>query len=98
MRQSLTIILSAVTAFLISLPGAFQLSPLAGLPLIAVFTLIGARIGYKRRHSDAFFYFTLICSVALLSMIMYASLNARQAASAGEIPNAAPPAPLSSDK
>ena len=78
MRQSLTVILSAVTAFLISLPGAFQLPPVAGLPLIAVFTLIGARIGFKRRHSDGFFYFALVCSVSLLSMIMYASMNAQE--------------------
>lgn len=88
MRQTLTVILSAVTAFLISLPGAFQLSPLAGLPLMAVFTLIGARIGYKRRDSDAFFYFTLICSVALLSMIMYASFNAQQAREGVALPPA----------
>jgi Na+/melibiose symporter-like transporter len=72
------VILSAVTAFLISLPGAFQLNPIAGLPLMAFFTLAGAGIGYKRRNSDGFFYFTLVCSVALLSMIMYASFNARE--------------------
>ncbi len=72
------------------LPGAFQLSPLAGLPLIAVFTLIGARIGYKRRQSDGFLYLTLICSVALLSMIMYASMNASQAARMVSLQSRAP--------
>ncbi len=78
MRQGLTIILSIITGILISLPVAFSFSPLLGLPLIAVFAAAGGLIGYKRRESDSFFYFALLCSIALLTMITYSSFQASQ--------------------
>ena len=78
MRDGLTIILSIFTGILISLPGAFSFNPLFGLPFIVLFGAVGGLIGYKRRQCDAFFYFTLICSIALLSMLIYASMNAQQ--------------------
>ena len=78
MRAGLTIILSAFVGLLISLPGAFMLPPLLGLPFIALFTATGARIGYKRQNSDAFFYFSLVASIALLSLFMYTSFKANE--------------------
>lgn len=70
-----------------------MMSPALGLPLMALFTLSGAGIGYKRRNSDGFFYFTLICSVALLSMIMYASFNAQEAAQQNQAATPSSPQP-----
>jgi hypothetical protein len=77
MRQGLIILLSTINGVLISLPAAFSLSPIYGLPLIGIFAFAGARIGFKRQNSDGFFYFALISSVVLLSMLMYASFNAQ---------------------
>jgi hypothetical protein len=79
MRSGLTIILSIITGILISLPGAFSFSPIIGVPFILLFALVGGLVGYKRRNSDAFFYFTLVCSVTLLTMISLASFKAQQA-------------------
>ena len=63
---------------LISLPALFSLAPPLGIPLTLIFMATGARIGYKRRESDGFFYFTLCCSLALISILLYASRNSHQ--------------------
>jgi hypothetical protein len=78
MRNGLTIILSAFTGILISMPALFSMHPIVGLPICALFGLAGARIGFKRQESDGFFYFTLVCSLILVSVLLYVSLNAQQ--------------------
>lgn len=78
MRNGLSIILSGFTGVLISMPALFSMHPILGLPITALFALAGARIGYKRRESDGFFYFTLLCSVILVTLLLYASFNAQQ--------------------
>jgi hypothetical protein len=78
MRNGLTIILSGFTGVLISMPALFSMHPVIGLPICGLFALAGARIGYKRQESDGFFYFTLVCSLILVSLLLYVSFNAQQ--------------------
>jgi hypothetical protein len=64
-------------AILVLLRGGYlghPLNPLIVFPILIIFTLLGAYVGYKRRKSRVFFYFMLVISM----FICYEFLNVMQ--------------------
>jgi hypothetical protein len=72
LRQSAAIFLSSLLGALIALPLSVDLSPGPQGVLVLVFAVLGLMIGFRRRRSAAFFYFVLL-SVFLLSIILSTS-------------------------
>jgi hypothetical protein len=64
-----SILLSGINGFLFSVPMAFSFDPQVGTLLIVVFTALGLRIGYMKRRSRPFFYFSLFTTLILLSIL-----------------------------
>lgn len=69
LRPALSIALCGFLGVLISLPISLAIHPALGLPLMLVFAIIGGRIGKKHGHSNGFFYFSLLCTLILLSLM-----------------------------
>ena len=63
-------LLGAFVGALIALPLLASTEGLR-LPLFIAFTAAGGLIGYRKRASTLFFYFSLIAVVALASLISY---------------------------
>jgi hypothetical protein len=65
------ILMGAFTGALISLPIAGALGPIPPPAAVLGFTTLGALVGYRRRNSHAFFYFSLFCVMVLSTLISF---------------------------
>ena len=70
------VVLGALMGLLIVLPLTlgFGSSPLRTLSALVIGTLLGGAVGYRRRESRLFLYFSIV-SVALLSGVLVSSLG-----------------------
>ena len=72
-------VLGAITGLLIAIPASSivssqdSLASFASLALILLLTCAGGAVGYRRRASREFFYFTLV-AILVLSALVYDSL------------------------
>ena len=74
-------LLSSLSAALISLPLVLGPQKLPAF-LIAVFALMGALIGYRKRRSVLFFYVCLVTILALSTLISF-KIDSQQIFAAG---------------
>ena len=65
-------IMGTLAGFLIGVPVAINSNGSLGIFALVAATLAGFLTGYRRRHSLAFFYFSLVCVLVLASTV---SLN-----------------------
>jgi hypothetical protein len=63
-----SVALGAMTGFFIAVPIALG-TPSLTLPVLILFTLLGALLGYRKRASRMFLYVSLIASVTLASLV-----------------------------
>lgn len=62
-------VLGGLLGLLISLPLSFQFDPkIVGTAIIIVFTLLGAKIGYKNRENKVFMYIMIVGILVLASL------------------------------
>lgn len=71
--QVSTVILGIMTGYLIGIPAALYLNLQTPL-LLFLFAIGGGLVGYRRRKSRVFFYFALLCVLALSSVIFFYAL------------------------
>ena len=68
-RTIATTALSALNGFLISLPCSALVEGYFSIACMILFTLGGARIGYRKRESTLFFYLSLVSALILISVV-----------------------------
>jgi hypothetical protein len=69
--QASCILMGAFTGALIALPIAGSLGPIPPPVAVVGFSTLGALVGYRRRNSHAFFYFSLFCVMVLSTLISF---------------------------
>lgn len=68
-----SVVLATLTGLLIVLPLAGSGDPTSGVGLGLIGGLAGFMVGYRRRHSRAFFYFSLVCVLVLAVVVSFNS-------------------------
>ena len=69
--QASCIVMGAFTGALIAIPISGSFGPVPPPAILVRVTALGALVGYRRRNSHAFFYFSLFCVLVLSTLISF---------------------------